>query len=356
VYLKDLFQKHGFEIHDLPFEGRGGKYGVPNFFARRGTSSPHICFAGHTDVVPPGDEKEWSVSPWSAEIIDGKIIGRGASDMKGQIAAFAAAAVGLPPDHKGSISFLITGDEEDEAINGTERVLEWMKANNQIPDVCLVGEPSNPNALGDEIKIGRRGSLSAKIVVHGVQGHVAYPEKAKSHFVYLADMIKSLKEHKFDFGSDHFPPTNLEITSVDTANPTGNVIPASTTFKLNIRYSDQWTRNDLERRVRDVITSVKKEEGLTFDVSFSRGAERFLTQPGPWTELVSQAVENITGRKPALTTNGGTSDARFVAPYCPVVEFGMTNETIHKVDENCSVANLEQCTAIYQQILKLYLA
>jgi succinyl-diaminopimelate desuccinylase len=352
VYLKSVLKERGFEIFDLPFEGRGGKYPVPNFFARRGTSSPHICFAGHTDVVPTGDESAWSVPPFSGEIVDGKIIGRGTADMKGQIAAFIAA---LPDENNGSISFLITGDEEGEAINGTERVLEWMKENDHIPDVCLVGEPSNPSFMGEEIKIGRRGSLSGTITISGTQGHVAYPEKAHNPIPYAVRLVSALTNHVFDQGSEHFPPSNLEMTSIDVGNSATNVIPAKVVAKFNIRYSDRFTRKELEHNVIEVLESVSKESGVTHDIIFGRGAERFLTQPGEWTDIISKAVEDVTGNKPAMTTGGGTSDARFVAPYCPVAEYGMINESIHKIDEHCKLADLEQCTAIYQQILKLYL-
>lgn len=354
-YLQSILKPLGFEIFDLPFEGNGGTYLVKNFFARKGTSSPHICFAGHTDVVPPGDEAAWSVPPFSGTVKDGKLIGRGSSDMKGQIAAFAAAVqdfISDNPDFKGSISFLITGDEEAEAINGTERVLEWMADNNHIPDVCLVGEPSNPSFMGEEIKIGRRGSLSGTLTVHGVQGHVAYPDRADNPLPTLIALTSALQSAIFDKGSAYFQPTNLEVTSIDVGNPSVNVIPARGTTKFNIRYSDRWNRQTLEEKIRQVLDGVN----TNYDLKLTKGAECFLTAPGEWTSLVSRVVEKITWHKPAQSTGGGTSDARFVAKYCPVVEFGMTNGTIHKVDEHCTVADLEQCTAIYHEILKSYFA
>lgn len=352
-YLKSLLTPLGFEIFDLSFEGRGGTYKVQNFFARKGTTGPHLCFAGHTDVVPPGDEAAWSVPPFSATIKDGKLIGRGASDMKGQIAAFVAALqefIQTHPDHKGSISLLITGDEEKESLNGTERVLEWMAENDHIPDVCLVGEPSNPNFIGEEIKIGRRGSLSGVLTVHGVQGHVAYPDRASNPLPILIRLLDALQSAVYDKGSAYFQPTNLEITTIDVGNTATNVIPARGAAKFNVRYSDRWTKESLSEKIRQILDTVD----TNYDLVLSHGAQGFLTSPGEWTALVASVIEKETGHKPALSTGGGTSDARFVAQYCPVVEFGMTNQSIHKIDEFCTLADLEKCTAIYHQILKSY--
>ena len=355
-YLKSLLKPLGFEIFDLPFEGNGSSYKVENFFARRGTQSPHICFAGHTDVVPPGDEAAWSVPPFSATVRGDSLIGRGASDMKGQIAAFVAAVMAFlkenPDFDKGSISFLITGDEERDAKNGTVRVLEWMAKNNHTPDVCLVGEPSNPDYMGQEIKIGRRGSLTGFLTVKGVQGHVAYPEKADNPIPRMIAYLDALNRTVFDKGSAHFPPTNLEFTTVDVGNPSTNVIPAFAKATFNIRFSDRWTIDSLKDKVLDVLNNVSEE----YEIRFTTGAHGFLTQPGEWTSLVSQAVEKITGHKPALTTGGGTSDARFAAQYCPVVEFGMVNKSIHQVDEFCTLPQLEKCQAVYHEILKQYFA
>lgn len=355
AYLKDLLKAMGFEIYDLPFDGRGS-YRVENFFARRGKKGPHLCFAGHTDVVPVGDEKAWSVPPFAGTVRDEKLIARGASDMKGQIAAFIAAAQGFlkinPTFEHGSISLLITGDEEKHSINGTEPVLEWMADHNHIPDVCLVGEPSNPEYMGQEIKIGRRGSLTGYLTVKGVQGHVAYPEKADNPVPHMIALLDALERTVFDKGSAHFPPTNLEITTIDVGNPATNVIPANIHATFNIRFSDRWTIDTLQEKVRTVLNGT----GKPYDIRFSTGAHGFLTQPGAWTALVAQAVEKITGHKPALTTGGGTSDARFVARYCPVVEFGMVNNSIHQVDEYCTLAQLEKCETIYLEILKQYFA
>ncbi len=352
-YLKSLLKPLGFEIFDLPFEGRGGTYPVKNFFARKGTTGPHLCFAGHTDVVPPGDENAWSVPPFSGTIKNGKLIGRGASDMKGQIAAFVAAVAAFiaeNPNHKGSVSLIITGDEEKESINGTERVFEWMAENSHLPNVCLVGEPSNPSFMGQEIKIGRRGSLSGTLTVHGVQGHVAYPDRAENPLRNLVRLLDAIQSTIYDKGSAYFQSTNLEITSIDVGNTAANVIPARGTAKFNLRYSDRWQPEALQEKIRTVLDAIS----TNYDLKFSQGAEGFLTSPGEWTSLVAEVVQQHTGHKPTFSTGGGTSDARFAAKYCPVVEFGMTNESIHKVNEFCTLADLEKCTAIYQQILKSY--
>lgn len=352
-YLKSFLSDLGFAIYDLPFEGNGGTYPVPNFFARLGTSSPHICFAGHTDVVPAGDEAAWSVPPFEGVIKEGKLIGRGASDMKGNIAAFAAAVQNLVRSQKnfnGSISFLITGDEEKESINGTARVLEWMKDNNHIPDVCLVGEPSNNEFMGQEMRIGRRGSLTGYLTVRGTQGHVAYPERIKNPLPVLVSLLNALVATKLDEGSEFFPASSLQITTIDVDNPSNNVVPAMGKATFNIRFCDVWTTQSLEEKVKDILNAVTKD----YEIKFTRGAHSFLTKPGAWTAIVSDAIKKVTGHTPALGTGGGTSDARFVSQYCPVVEFGLINKTIHQVDESCDIADLEKCEMIYHEILKRY--
>jgi succinyl-diaminopimelate desuccinylase len=351
-YLKSLLTPLGFEIFDLPFEGRDS-YRVKNFFARRGNSGSHFCFAGHTDVVPPGDENAWSAPPFDGAVHEGKLIGRGVSDMKGQIAAFIAAAqrflsAGGPA--KGSISLLITGDEEKDSINGTGRVLEWMAENNHLPDVCLVGEPSNPDLMGQEIKIGRRGSLTGYLTVKGKQGHVAYPGRADNPLTNLVRYLDTLKATIFDKGSAFFPQTNLEITTIDVGNKANNVIPAEGRATFNLRFSDRWTVEALEQKIRYILDGISPN----YEIKFTRGANSFITQPGEWTGLVADAVAAHTGQRPAMTTTGGTSDARFVAKYCPVVEFGMTNQSIHQVDEFCTLVDLEKCEIIYHEILKRY--
>jgi succinyl-diaminopimelate desuccinylase len=354
-YLKSLLIPMGFEIFDLPFEGNGGTYPVQNFFARLGTSSPHICFAGHTDVVPPGDVNAWSVPPFEGAIRDGKLIGRGTSDMKANIAAFVAAIQNFvqgSPNFKGSISLLITGDEEKESINGTARVLEWMKGNKHVPDVCLVAEPSNPDFMGQEIRIGRRGSLTGYLTVRGKQGHVAYPDRAQNPLPRLVQYLDALTKTKLDEGSEFFPPSSLQITTIDVGNPSNNVIPAMGKATFNIRFSDIWSIETLEEKIKSILNTVDEN----YEISFTRGARSFLTKPGAWTKLVAEIVEDITGHKPVLGTGGGTSDARFVAGYCPVVEFGLINQTIHQVDEHCTLDDLEKCETIYHEILKRYFA
>ncbi|MEM7618605.1 MAG: succinyl-diaminopimelate desuccinylase [Pseudomonadota bacterium] len=347
--LKDM----GFEIYDLPFDGNGS-YPVKNFFARLGTKAPHICYAGHTDVVPAGDESLWSHPPFDA-VIDGDIMyGRGTSDMKGGNAAFTAAVSNFLEDKKnfqGSISFLITGDEEADAINGTVRVLEWMKENNHIPDVCLVGESSNIKELGEEIKIGRRGSLSGELIIRGTQGHVAYPQFADNPIPRLTAMACALSNYQFDEGTKNFPPTNLEISTIDVGNTAGNVIPSSGYLKFNIRFNTTWTRESLSEKIHEILESVHSE----YELELSGNAEPFLTDAGDWINLVSDIVKTHTNKTPKLSTAGGTSDARFIAKYCPVLEFGLTNETIHQIDECLKISDLEKLVEIYTDILKDYL-
>ncbi len=352
AYLKSLLEPLGFKIYDLPFEGNGS-YPVKNFFARYGTSGPHLCFAGHTDVVPAGDEGAWSIPPFSGTVKDGKLIGRGASDMKGNIAAFVAAAaryLANDKNRKGSISLLITGDEEKDSINGTKRVFEWMQENGQLPDVCLVGEPTNPQKMGEEIKIGRRGSLTGRLSVQGKQGHVAYPQRADNPLPRLVHYLDHLANYIFDKGSAFFPPSSFQITTIDVGNTASNVIPAKGSATFNIRFSDRWTPEALEQKIRFLLDGI--DPRYTLETTY--GAHAFLTQPGEWTGLVADAVLRVLGTRPAMTTGGGTSDARFAALYCPVVECGMVNDSIHQVDEHCSLDDLEKCESIYHEILKSY--
>lgn len=349
VYLSGFLKEHGFECHHLPFEN------VPNLFARIGSSGPHLCYAGHTDVVPPGPADAWKYGPFDPVIENGKIYGRGACDMKGSVAAFAAAAAIYVQKHgapkKGSISLLITGDEEGPAEHGTIKVLEWMKANNHVPDVALIGEPTNPTELGQEIKIGRRGSMTGRIIVRGKQGHVAYQMLADNPLPKLVKLLDALASHKFDKGTKFFPATNLEITSIDVDNTASNVIPAKGTAVFNIRFNETWTSKTVGEKIRAVLDSVKLPYELILE---NCNAESFLTKPGPWTELVQRAVADVAGKTPKYTTNGGTSDARFIVNYCPVVECGGVNATAHHVDENQDVAVLEDLVKIYLRILESY--
>lgn len=342
--LIDILEPLGFECHNLPYEN------VPNLFARLGTGAPHICFCGHTDVVPAGDEANWRHPPFGGEIDEGILYGRGAVDMKGAIACFAAAIAGYindngPPD--GSISLLITGDEEGPAINGTVKVLKWMKENGHVPDFFLGGEPTNPAALGEEIKIGRRGSLTATLTVTGKQGHSAYPALADNPLPRLVKMLDALASYTFDEGTDHFQPTNLEIASIDTGNQAANVIPVKSTALINVRFNNLWSAASLEKKMRAILDDVNKN----YTLACASNAESFMTEPGRYTELVAGAVQNVTGKTPAMTTNGGTSDARFCTHYAPVVECGLINATAHHVDEHIAVKDLQALTAIYKDIL-----
>ena len=348
--LKKPLREMGFEIHDLPFDGRES-YPVQNFFARLGTGAPHLCYSGHTDVVPAGDEAAWSSPPFEAVINGDIMIGRGTSDMKGANAAFVAAISKFLDTHKdfdGSISVMITGDEEADAINGTQRILEWMDENSHIPDMCLVGESSNIKELGEEIKIGRRGAISGHLTVTGKQGHTAYQDLADNPLPRLAAMAKALSEIEFDQGTEHFPPTNLELTTIDVGNKADNVIPAQGMLKFNARFNTEWTAESLEQKIRDVLNHITPN----YTLEMEGNADPFMTEPCKWTQSVHDIVEKHTGKSPKLSTSGGTSDARFVAKYCPVVEFGLTNETIHQVDESLKISDLKQLVDIYTDIIE----
>ncbi len=348
IYLAGYLKNLGFECHHLQFED------VPNLFARIGTGHPHLCYAGHTDVVPPGPKGEWTYGPFNPTVANGKLYGRGASDMKGSVAAFAAAAAEFIEKNrkfKGSISMLITGDEEGPGINGTVKVLEWMAKNDNTPDVCLVGEPTNPAHHGQEIKIGRRGSLSGMITVTGKQGHVAYPQLANNPVPRMARLIAALSAHKFDKGNEFFQPTNLEVTTIDVGNTASNVIPQSASAKFNIRFNDQWTQDSIQKQIRKILDEAKEPYEISFRGDSSHS---FLTKPDAWTELVKKAVIDVCGKSPQYTTSGGTSDARFIHARCPVVEYGGVNDTIHQIDENTDVDVLEEQTKIYARILEVY--
>lgn len=350
--LKRLLEGAGFGCFSLPFGG-GEKPKIENLFARFGEGGKHLCYAGHTDVVPAGDEGAWTYGAFHPHIEEGVLYGRGASDMKGSVAAFTCAAIDFVksyPDFGGSISLLITGDEEAEAIHGTVKVLGWMKENNHLPDVALVGEPTNPDHIGQEIKIGRRGSLNGFIRVSGKQGHVAYQHKADNPLPRLIKLIDVLADYTFDEGNEFFDATNLEITTIDVANPATNVIPASGKASFNIRFNDMWSNDSLKAKITELLDSV----GVPYDITFEGNAESFITKPDEWTALVQDVVKEISGHKPAYTTTGGTSDARFIVNYCPVVECGAVNATIHQVDEQTKVSDLEDLTRIYLRILEKY--
>jgi len=346
----------GFGCHRLVFSAPGTA-DVDNLFARIGDGVPHLCFAGHVDVVPPGDQVAWTHPPFSGVVEDGELWGRGAVDMKGGVACMMAAALdflaarGAPP---GAISFLITGDEEGPAINGTRKVLDWMAEQGERPDHCLLGEPTNPKALGETIKIGRRGSLSARLAITGAQGHVAYPDQANNPLRGLARVLDWLTELRLDDGTTHFAPSNLEVTSIDTGNAADNVIPAQVAAKFNIRFNDAHTPDSLKDLIAGRIAEVLSGTGLAHDLKFHLSGDSFLTDPGPWVEALSAAIADVTGRTPHYDTGGGTSDARFIKDTCPVVEFGLTYGLIHAVDERVAVDELQQLTAIYRRFLERY--
>ncbi|KAF2990318.1 succinyl-diaminopimelate desuccinylase [Methylocystis sp. MJC1] len=345
----------GFETHRLRFT-EPGTPDVDNLFAKIGAGAPHLVFAGHTDVVPAGDVARWSADPFAGEIVDGRIVGRGASDMKGAIGAFMAAALSYVARHgapRGTISFLITGDEEGPSINGTVKMLDWARARGEKFDHAIVGEPTNVSALGDTIKIGRRGSLNGKIRVIGKQGHVAYPHRTDNPVPAIARIVSALSSYEFDRGTAHFDPTNLEVSSIDVGNPAVNVIPAEARAQFNVRFNDAWTLETLRERIAAVVTDAAGPARVELEFLPSN-AVSFLTEPGAFTALVSAAVTAVTGLTPELSTSGGTSDARFITRHCPVVEFGLTNETIHAVDENARVADIEALAAVYEKILDAY--
>jgi succinyl-diaminopimelate desuccinylase len=358
--LQSLLGPAGFQCHRLPFS-EAGTPDVDNLYARfgtLGTNGPHLCFAGHTDVVPPGDEKAWTHPPFAAVIENGVLWGRGAIDMKGAIACFAVAALGFIEakggNIPGAISFLITGDEEGPSINGTVKVLEWMKVNGERMDACVVGEPSSLDTLGDELKIGRRGSLNGELVVHGKQGHAAYPRTAENPVPKLARMIDRLSSTPLDDGTQHFEPSSLQVTVISVNNTATNVIPSQALAKLNIRYNDLWTRPKVEAHVRAICETLAAEMGARFDLSFSGTGDVFRTKPGPLVETMSGAVKAVTSHTPRMSTGGGTSDARFIHFHCPVIEFGLINRTIHQVDERCDVADLHRLTDVYSAFLERY--
>jgi succinyl-diaminopimelate desuccinylase len=349
--LADALAQLGFKVTRLRF----GE--IENLYARLGTEGPHICFAGHTDVVPEG-ASDWSAGPFAGEIRDDVLYGRGACDMKGAIAAFVAGvedhlrgALSQDGAPKGSISLLITGDEEGPAIDGTVRVLEWMREQGEIPDFCIVGEPTNPATLGDMIKIGRRGSLNAVITVHGVQGHAAYPQRADNPIHRLIRMLAELTAQPLDTGSAWFEPSSLQVTSVDVGNPATNVTPASAVAMLNIRFNDLHTGAKLSEMLR----AVAGRHAERVEVAVSISGESFLTQPGPMVESLQAAIAEATGRTPKLDTGGGTSDARFITRLCPVAEFGLVGSTMHQVDERVPVAELRHLAGIYRAVLDKFL-
>jgi succinyl-diaminopimelate desuccinylase len=351
--LEATLKQAGFATHRIVFS-EVGTPDIDNLYARIGTTAPFLAFAGHTDVVPVGDGTNWRFDPFAGEVADGAIWGRGTADMKGGVAAFAAAACTFVARRrlpKGSIGFLITGDEEGPAINGTEKLLRWAYEKGERFDHCIVGEPTSFEVPGDTIKIGRRGSLNATLVVHGRQGHAAYPERADNPISKLMRLLNALTAAPLDNGTPHFGASNLEIVSVDVGNPAFNVIPAEARARFNIRFNDLWTPETLAAELCGRLDPAGAKFTLTFEPC---NAPAFLTTPDAFAKLVTDAVEKKTGRRPARSTSGGTSDARFIRAYCPVVEFGLVGATVHMVDEHVAIADIEALTESYAAILEDY--
>jgi len=351
--LADRLERLGFTCHSLTF-AEDGHEPVANLYARRGTGRPNLCFAGHTDVVPTGALDAWSFDPFAAAVKNGALCGRGAVDMKGAIAAFAAAAerflAARGPGFEGSISFLITGDEEGVAVNGTRKVLDWLRARGEAIDACIVGEPTSATRLGDMIKIGRRGSMTGRLTVTGVQGHVAYPHLADNAAHRLIRLLHALTETALDDGTEHFQASGLQVTTIDIGNPATNVIPGEARATFNIRFNDLWTSDKLKAWVAERLDAVGAGYALAWEVS----GESFLVPPGIVSDCLSGAIREVTGLVPELSTTGGTSDARFIHAYCPCAEFGLVGQTMHKVDERVELADIAQLTAIYGGFLERF--
>lgn len=346
--LEKILSANGFECHRLVFSDKDTP-DVDNLYARWGKGAPHFCFAGHTDVVPVGDDKGWSFDPFGGEIRNGEVCGRGAADMKGPIACFTAAALDcIKNNPAGSISFLITGDEEGPSINGTKKVLDWLAARGEKIDFCLVGEPTSSENLGDMMKIGRRGSLSGFITVKGTQGHVAYPQRADNPVPKLVKLLSALDALELDKGTAHFQPSNLEIVSVDVGNKAENVIPAEAKAVFNVRFNDAFTGATLESLLRATLDA----QNVPYEMETRLSGESFYTPPGAHSQMLQDAIKKVTGRDPDLSTTGGTSDARFIRSHCPVIEFGIVGKTMHKVDERVAVSDMHALTAIYSEVLK----
>ena len=355
--LQDILSKMGFRCEQVNFSAADTP-DVNNLYAKFGHSSPNFCFAGHTDVVPVGDLEAWTVDPFGAEIKKGMLCGRGASDMKTAIACFVAAVSRFidtrDNNFKGSISLLITGDEEGPAINGTKKLLEWITEEGDVLDACLVGEPTNPNELGDMIKIGRRGSLNGYLTVSGTQGHTAYPHLADNPIHLIVKMLETITSKELDQGTDHFQASTIQVSTIDVNNPATNVIPAKARATFNVRFNDLHKATDIERWLREQFDMVTNQTDSSYDLITKVSGEAFLSPPGQLSAVLSGAVTEVIGRTPVLSTSGGTSDARFIKDYCPVAEFGMVGATMHKIDESVKLVDLEALTAIYTTTLKNY--
>ena len=355
-FLEKKLKKLGFKTKILEFKEKDFKP-VKNLYARLGTKGPNFCYAGHLDVVPPGSLKDWTINPFRPSIKKGHLIGRGANDMKSSIAAFVSAvSIFLSKTKKfdGSISLLITGDEEGDAINGTKKVVKYLKRKKEKINFCLVGEPTNPNKLGEMIKIGRRGSLTGKLTIFGLQGHVAYPHRANNPSTIIVKILKELKDIKFDKGTKNFQPTNLEITRININNTADNVIPAKAEATFNIRFNNKHSSKSLKRKLNKIFDKISRKNKSKFNINYRVSGEAFLTKPNKTTYMIQNIIKKITKIKPKLSTTGGTSDLRFIKAISPGLEFGLVGKTMHRVDEAVSLKDLKNLTKIYQNILQNY--
>ena len=355
-FLEKKLKKLGFKTKILEFKEKNTKP-VKNLYARLGSKGPNFCYAGHLDVVPTGNLRDWTVNPFRPSIKKGHLIGRGANDMKSSIAAFVSAISIFVKNNKkfnGSISLLITGDEEGVAINGTKKVVEYLKKRKEKIDFCLVGEPTNPNKLGEMIKIGRRGSMNGRLSVIGIQGHVAYPHRANNPSTALVQILKELKEIKFDKGTKNFQPTNLEVTKINIDNTADNVIPGLANATFNIRFNNKHSSNSIKTKINKILKKICHKNKSNYKIEYSVSGEAFLTKPNQTTYMIQDVIKKITKIKPELSTTGGTSDARFIRKIAPCLEFGLVGKTMHKVDEAVSLNDLKKLTLIYSNILKNY--
>jgi succinyl-diaminopimelate desuccinylase len=355
-FLEKKLKTLGFKTKILEFKEKNSKP-VKNLYARLGNKGPNFCYAGHLDVVPAGNLKDWTVNPFKPSIKKGYLIGRGANDMKSSIAAFVSAVsnfIGNKRKFNGSISLLITGDEEGVAINGTKKVVDYLRKKKEKIDFCLVGEPTNPNKLGEMIKIGRRGSMTGRLSIIGVQGHVAYPQRANNPTTALVQILNELKEIKFDNGTKDFQPTNLEITKINIDNSADNVIPGLANAKFNIRFNNKHTSSSIKKKIDTIIKRISNKNKSKYKIDYSVSGEAFLTKPNNTTFMIRDIIKKITRIKPQLSTTGGTSDARFIRKIAPCLEFGLVGKTMHKVDEAVSLSDLKKLTKIYTEVLKNY--
>ncbi len=355
-FLEKKLKILGFKTNILEFKEKNSKP-VKNLYAKLGNKSPNFCYAGHLDVVPEGNLKEWTVNPFKPAVKKGHLIGRGANDMKSSIAAFVSAVDNFVKDKKkfnGSISLLITGDEEGVAINGTKKVVDYLKKKKEKIDFCLVGEPTNPNKLGEMIKIGRRGSMTGRILVIGIQGHVAYPQRANNPSTTLVQILNELKEIKFDNGTKNFQPTNLEVTKINIDNSADNVIPGLASATFNIRFNDKHSSNSIKKKINKIIKKKCSKNKSKYKIDYNVSGEAFLTKPNSTTYMIQNIIKNVTKIKPQLSTTGGTSDARFIKKISPCLEFGLVGKTMHKIDEAVSLKDLKNLTKIYEKILQNY--